>query len=93
MLDFSINYGIPCLVSIGYFYTNGIQDYRILFVGTVIIVRACASRVAQGRKCHFSLLFNIFIDDLMKKLDNHKYGLNIGDVIYNSFAYADDVFS
>ena len=36
-------------------------------------------------------LFNIFIDDLMKKLDNHNSGLNIGDVKYNSFAYADDV--
>ena len=36
-------------------------------------------------------MFNIFIDDFLKELDKNTSGLNIGEVKYNSFAYADDV--
>ena len=35
--------------------------------------------------------FNIFIDDLLLELQATKSGVAIGDVLINSFAYADDV--
>ena len=37
------------------------------------------------------LLFNIFLSDLMSELKRSDSGLRIGDDIYNSFAYADDI--
>ena len=37
------------------------------------------------------LLFNIFIDDLLKNLQGHHAGLRIGNLHLNSFAYADDI--
>ena len=37
------------------------------------------------------ILFNIFIFDLLKKLSETETGLRIGNRIYNSFAYADDI--
>jgi hypothetical protein len=36
-------------------------------------------------------LFNIFIDDLLVKLESAKNGVSIGPHNYNSFAYADDI--
>ena len=37
------------------------------------------------------VLFNIFLSDLMKQLVSMNDGLRIGDNIFNSFAYADDI--
>ena len=37
------------------------------------------------------LLFNIFIDDLLKDLHGHHAGIRIGNIHLNSFAYADDI--
>ena len=36
-------------------------------------------------------IFNIFINDLLLELHESNYGVAIGDVHFNSFAYADDV--
>ena len=36
-------------------------------------------------------LFNIFLSELMEKLQSKQAGLRIGDKLYNSFAYADDI--
>ena len=36
-------------------------------------------------------LFNIFINDLLMKLNNTKEGARMGDIVVNSFAYADDI--
>ena len=36
-------------------------------------------------------LFNVFINQLLVTLQNVDTGIVIGDSIYNSFAYADDV--
>ena len=36
-------------------------------------------------------LFNVFLSDLLKQLNQSKSGLCIGDKLYNSFAYADDI--
>ena len=36
-------------------------------------------------------LFNIFLSELMEKLQSEQAGLRIGDKLYNSFAYADDI--
>ena len=37
------------------------------------------------------ILFNIFLSDLMKQLNKSEFGLCIGNELYNSFAYADDI--
>ena len=37
------------------------------------------------------VLFNIFLCELLKLLHNCETGIRIGDQLYNSFAYADDV--
>lgn len=36
-------------------------------------------------------LFNIFIDELLEKLSISNLGVHIGNKLYNSFAYADDI--
>ncbi len=36
-------------------------------------------------------LFNIFLNDLLIQLKESKFGVNIGNRIYNSFSYADDI--
>ena len=36
-------------------------------------------------------LFNVFLSDLLKQLNQSQSGLCIGDKLYNSFAYADDI--
>ena len=35
--------------------------------------------------------FNIFLNDLLIQLKEGKFGVNIGNRIYNSFSYADDI--
>ena len=37
------------------------------------------------------VLFNVFIADLIHQLNNFTYGIRIGDALYNSFAFADDI--
>ena len=37
------------------------------------------------------VLFNVFIADLIHQLNNSTYGIRIGDALYNSFAFADDI--
>ena len=37
------------------------------------------------------VLFNIFLSDLMVQLSESKFGMRIGDNLYSSFAYADDI--
>jgi hypothetical protein len=37
------------------------------------------------------VLFNIFLSDLMRQLGESKSGLRVGDKMYLSFAYADDI--
>ena len=37
------------------------------------------------------LLYNIFIDDLLKNLHGHHAGIQIQNIHLNSFAYADDI--
>ena len=37
------------------------------------------------------VLFNIFLSDLLTELNHSKSGIRIGDDLYNSFAYADDI--
>ena len=36
-------------------------------------------------------LFNMFLSELLYELDDINNGLRVGDQLYNSFAYADDV--
>ena len=44
----------------------------------------------QGSK-HSPYLFNIFINQLLLDLNDCDVGVQIGDVLYNSMAYADDI--
>ncbi len=37
------------------------------------------------------VLFNIFLSELMNLLSYHTSGIHVGNKLYNSFAYADDI--
>ena len=52
----------------------------------------CKSGVKQGDNCSLTL-FSIFVDDLVKELNNLGLGVSVGDTRVSALLYADDIYS
>ena len=50
----------------------------------------CKSGVNQGDNCS-PTLFSIFIDDLVKEINNLGLGISVGDTKVSALLYADDI--
>ena len=73
-----------------HWYQSNVMKCVVQWDGT----HSQCSRVLRGTKQESILsptIFNIFINDLLVELSTSGVGIRIGDELFNSFAYADDI--
>ena len=78
-------------------FPNSIPNFNLYKLNAVVKWNGCYSKMfdithgtRQGSKLS-PYLFNIFINQLLLDLNDCDVGVRIGDVLYNSMAYADDI--